>query len=301
MKKKILCILGYYVIFLLFVACTSNKTKYDAEGNFESTEVIVSAESTGRIMSFDLSEGQHVNAGEKIGVIDSVQLYLSKLQLEKNASSIHNNRPDVQKQIAAIEEQLRKQKVEFLRLEKLFNDGAATQKQLDDVNSQIAVLEKQLDAQKSTLQNSVSSINDQSLSVDMQIAQINNKLSKCTIYSPVSGIVLSKYVEEGEFATIGKHLFKVANLDKVFLRAYITSSQLSKIKLGQKVQVYADFGGNNVYKYDGVVEWISQKSEFTPKNIQTDDERENLVYAVKISVNNDGNIKLGMYGGIKIN
>lgn len=291
----------YLAACMLLIACNNNKTKYDAEGNFESTEITVSAESTGKILSLDIQEGQQITVDEMVGSIDSVQLFLTKLQLEKTAQSISSNRPDVDKQIAVLEEQINKQKTERNRLEKLLKDGAATQKQMDDINSQIAILERQLLAQKSTLQNSISSLSAQSSGIDMQIAQINDKLSKCYIISPVSGTVLSKYAHAGEFTAIGKPLFKIADLDNIYLRVYLTSAQLSRVKLGQSVRVFADFGGDNTHEYEGVISWISSKSEFTPKNIQTDDERENLVYAVKVAVKNDGFIKLGMYGGILLN
>ncbi len=294
MKKVLL----YSMIGFLSVTCHHNKNRYDAEGSFESTEVTVSAESTGKLLVFDIREGQKVVADQIVGVIDSVQLYLTKLQLQKNVESVTRTRPDVKKQISALEEQIKKQKSEHQRLQRLLEDGAATQKQMDDINSQIIVLENQLTAQQSTLQNSVSSLNAQGSGIDMQIAQINDKLAKCSIVSPVTGTVLAKYAEAGEFVATGKPLFKVADLNKVYLRAYVTSAQLSTIKLGQEVKVFADFGGGKVHEYKGVVQWISSKSEFTPKNIQTQDERENLVYAVKIAVQNDGYIKLGMYGGI---
>lgn len=295
MKKEIICM----SVCLLLFSCDREEKKYDSEGNFESVEITVSAESTGKILSLDIHEGQQLKIGEEVGSIDSVQLYLTKLQMEKSAQSVNSNRPDVKKQIAVLEAQVKKQKSERERLERLLKDGAATQKQMDDLNSQIVVLENQLTAQKSTLQNSVSSLTAQSSSIDMQIAQIDDKLAKCTVVSPVSGTVLAKYAYAGEFAAVGKPLFKMADIENVYLRAYFTSSQLMHVKIGQKVRTFADFGGDNVREYEGVVEWISAKSEFTPKNIQTDDERENLVYAVKISVINDGFIKLGMYGGVK--
>ena len=169
---------------------------------------------------------------------------------------------------------------------------------MDDIESQIAVMEVQLDAQETALENSVSSLDAQSSSIGMQIAQIDDKLAKCRISSPVSGTVLTKYAEAGEFVAAGRPLFKVADLDRVYLRAYVTSAQLSEIKIGQQVKVYSDYGKGYSKEYPGTVTWISSQSEFTPKNIQTDDERRNLVYAIKVAVGNDGLIKLGMYGGI---
>lgn len=284
---------------IVLTSCANNGMRYDAEGSFESEEITVSAEANGKILEFDVREGQELTAGEIVGAIDSVQLYLTKLQLQKSVKSVISNRPDVSSQTAALKEQLAKLQKEETRLKGMFADGAATQKQLDDIASQIAVTIAQLSAQNSALSNSVNSIDAQSSSLDMQIAQIDDQLSKCRITVPVSGTVLAKYVHAGEFTATGRPLFKLADLENVYLRAYVTSAQLSSIKLGQKVRVFADFGGDNVREYDGTIDWISGKSEFTPKNIQTSDERENLVYAVKVAVKNDGYIKLGMYGGIR--
>lgn len=281
----------------VLTACNS-KTMYDCEGTFESTEIIVSAEAMGRILSLDVKEGDSVKAGEMLGCVDTVQLCLTRLQMVKNSESLKESRPDVRKQIDPLEEQLAKLETEKARIERLLADGAATQKQLDDINSEIEMTRKQIDAQKSSLQNSVSSLNAQSSSVEMQIAQIEDQLAKCRITSPVDGTVLTKYAEAGEYASAGKPLFKVADLSTVYLRAYLTTAQLAEVRLGQEVSVYADYGGGNTKAYDGTITWISSKSEFTPKNIQTDDERENLVYAVKVAVENDGLIKLGMYGGL---
>ena len=280
-------------------SCAETGSRYDAEGSFEAEEVTVSAEATGKILEFDLREGQKVLSGERLGCIDSLQLYLSKLQLEKSAKSVLSNKPDIAKQVAAQNAQMKKLLKEKARVENLLRDGAATRKQLEDIDAQIAVLKAQISAQKSALGNSASSIDAQSSSLEVQIAQIDDRIAKCRITSPVDGTVLSKYAQAGEFAAAGKPLFKVADLDRVFLRAYLTSAQLCALSLGQTVRVYADFGGDKVREYEGKVEWISPKSEFTPKNIQTADERENLVYAVKVAVRNDGYIKLGMYGGIK--
>jgi HlyD family secretion protein len=255
----------------------------------------------GRILAFDITEGKEVTTVETLGVIDSLQLYLSKLQLMKNISSVESNRPNVSAQVAATREQLVKQQTERTRIENLLKAEAATQKQLDDINSSIIVLERQLTAQLSTLNNSVSSLNAQSSALEIQIAQIEDRLAKCIIQSPISGIVLAKYAEAGELAVVGKPLFKVADLKRVFLRSYFISGQLSEIRLGQTVKVFADFGGDNRREYKGTITWISDKSEFTPKSIQTKNDRENLVFAVKIAVENDGYIKIGMYGEVVIN
>lgn len=296
MKRQVLI---FFTIALL-VGCSSNNKEFDATGTFESTEVDVSSEVMGQILNFDANEGKEVKAGEIIGTIDSIQLYLQKLQLSKNITSISSNKPKVNTQIASIQAQIAKQIVERRRITNLIKDNAATQKQLDDINSAIQVLKSQLSAQKSTLQNSVNSINAQSSSIEIQIAQINDKLNKCRITSPISGVILDKYTEMGEMATVGKPLFKVADLKHVFLRAYLTSGQLSNFKIGQPVSVFTDYGKEHK-QYAGTITWISPKAEFTPKNIQTDDDRENMVYAIKVAVKNDGYIKLGMYGYLKIN
>lgn len=282
----------------LLTGCNANRSGYDAEGYFESTEVTVSAESSGKILYFNAEEGADVEAGTLLGCIDTVQLYLTRMQLAKSAESVLKNRPDIAKQVQAMKEQLKTLEREKDRVARLLADGAATQKQMDDIESQIAVMEVQLDAQETALENSVSSLDAQSSSIGMQIAQIDDKLAKCRISSPVSGTVLTKYAEAGEFVAAGRPLFKVADLDRVYLRAYVTSAQLSEIKMGQQVKVYSDYGKGYSKEYPGTVTWISSQSEFTPKNIQTDDERRNLVYAIKVAVGNDGLIKLGMYGGI---
>ena len=286
------------VAAMVLTGCNANRSGYDAEGYFESTEVTVSAESSGKILYFNAEEGADVEAGTLLGCIDTVQLYLTRMQLAKSAESVLKNRPDIAKQVQAMKEQLKTLEREKDRVARLLADGAATQKQMDDIESQIAVVEVQLDAQETTLENSVSSLDAQSSSIGMQIAQIDDKLAKCRISSPVSGTVLTKYAEAGEFVAAGRPLFKVADLDRVYLRAYVTSAQLSEIKIGQQVKVYSDYGKGYSKEYPGTVTWISSQSEFTPKNIQTDDERRNLVYAIKVAVGNDGLIKLGMYGGI---
>ena len=287
-------------VLLTLYSCGNNQNAFDATGTFEATEVTVSSEASGRILSFDIVEGQEIAADRQIGVIDTVQLYLTKLQLMQSMSSVKSNRPDIGKQIAAVKEQIAKQKTEQTRVENLLKSEAATQKQLDDIISAIAVLERQLAALQSSLQNSASSIDAQSSAIEIQIAQIDDKLSKSIISSPITGMVLAKYTEAGELAVVGKPLFKVADTKRLFLRAYMTLSQLKDVKLGQNVKVFADFGGDNRREYMGTITWISEKSEFTPKNIQTKDDRENLVYAVKAAIENDGYVKIGMYGELVV-
>ncbi len=285
---------------LLLAGCGDGQ-QFDATGIFESAnEITVSAEATGKIEWLDLQEGDSLSAGKEIGVIDTMQLYLSKLQLKKNMESVNYNRPDIGKQIAATKEQIRKQEYEKQRIENLLKGGAATQKQLDDINSAISVLKKQLEAQLSTLSNTTGNIEGQSSSIAVQIAQIDDRIAKSVIKSPADGIVVAKYMDAGEYAAPGKPLFKVADMSNMYLRAYFTSGQLAGIRTGQKVKVYADFGDDKRKEYEGTVIWISAENEFTPKNIQTKDSRADLVYAVKIAVANDGLIKIGTYGEVEL-
>lgn len=280
-------------------SCNANKGEYDAEGYFETVEVTVSSEANGRILYMDVEEGMPVEAGKVLGCIDTVQLYLNMLQLMKSEESVLNSRPDIDKQLDAMKEQLNTLRHEKERVENLLADGAATRKQMDDIEAEEAVLVKRIDAQESALAKSVASIDAQSSGIAIQIAQVKDRIEKCRIKSPVSGTVLTKYVEEGEFASAGRPLFKVADLSRVYLRVYVTSARLSDMVLGQQVRVWSDYGRGYEKEYPGTIVWISDQSEFTPKNIYTDDERKNLVYAVKIAVENDGLIKLGMYGGVE--
>lgn len=291
--------ISFLVCSLSLISCDKEK-KYDATGTFEATEVIVSAEAKGKLLELNVEEGDYLSQGKVVGVVDTVQLYLKKLQLEANRKAVDTQRPDIQKQIAATKEQIITAQRERQRVLNLLKDNAANRKQLDDWDSQIAVLKRQLEAQRSSLQNSTASLREQSSSVAIQVAQLNDQLKKCYIQSPISGTVLAKYAEAGEITTEGKPLFKVSDLKRTYLRAYITSEQLSKVKLGSKAKVYADFGKGILKEYSGVVTWISSQAEFTPKTILTDDERANQVYAVKISIKNDGTIKLGMYGEVKL-
>lgn len=291
----------FYAIFLsLTAACGNGNGDYDASGTFESTEIIVSAEANGKIMRFNVEEGDLLKDGQEVGYIDTVQLYLKKMQLLTSVKSVQSRRSDIAKQIAATKEQIAKAEKEKKRNENLLKSNAATQKQVDDIDSQLAVLQKQLAAQISTLQNGNQSVTEESSAMEIQVAQVEDQLQKSHIISPINGTVLSKYAEAGELATQGKPLFKIADIENMYLRAYIIADQLTQMKLGQEVRVFADYGEDGKREYTGKVTWISDKAEFTPKTIQTRDERANLVYAVKIAVKNDGYLKIGMYGEVKI-
>ena len=308
----------YKLFYLLigaavFVGCSSKDNDYDASGVFETTEVIVSAKGQGEIMSLNVEEGQNVKAGDQLGYIDMTQLDLkkqqlaaSKAQVQANRSAIDSHILDLSKQVASIKQQIANQQRELHRYQGLLKDDAATQKQVDDIKYQISVLQKQLAATQEQIDSSNRSFREQgagleaqSTGVDAQSAQVDDQINNSKIISPVSGVVLSKYAEQGEYAVPGRALFKVSNITDMKLRAYITADQLTTVRLGQKVTVYADQDKKNRKAYKGVVTWISDKAEFTPKTIQTRDERANLVYAVKISVKNDGLIKRGMYGDVK--
>ena len=289
----------YIATLSILVSCGVSKEDYDASGTFETTEVLVSAEGTGKILSLNVQEGQTLAADEMVGTIDSMQLFLRKRQLITTEKSMQVRRPDVKKQIAAIEQQIETAKTERIRVENLLKANAANQKQLDDINAQISVLVKQLDAQKTTLVTTNQGITDDSEGIRLQVAQIEDQLKKCRITSPIAGTVLVKYSEMGEVAAPGKALFKIADTSNMILRAYVTNDQLSRLKINQKVKVYCDSEKKDMKEYEATLAWISDKSEFTPKTIQTRDERANLVYAVKINVKNDGFLKIGMYGSVK--
>ena len=288
------------IVLLLIYSCSSHKTKIEATGVFEATEIIVSAEASGKILSLIIHEGDEVKQGQVLGQIDSSQLYLNKLTIEANRMALLASRPDVQSQLDAIESEIANAEFEKKRIEKLLAGDAATQKQLDDINSRIQVLKDNLRARKKALNISTSSIDSQSEALNAQIDVINDQLKRSTITSPIDGTILVKYAEQGELTAIGRPLFQVANLDRMILRAYVTGNQLPQLNVGQKIKVLAEIGEKGSQEYEGEITWISEKSEFTPKTIQTQDERANLVYAVKIAVPNDGNLKIGMYAGIVI-
>ena len=287
-----------YIAAVVLAASCGTEAEFDAQGTFEATEVVISSEATGRILNFEVEEGMTVEANQMVGAIDSVQLHLQRKQLVAQQSALLGSRPDVKKQVAALREQIAKQKEELRRVENMLKDGAATKKQKDDIEAQIKILERQLDAMLSTLDKNTSTINNNSAALEAQIAALDDRISKCRIISPIGGTVLVKYAEAGELASVGKPLMKIADLDNIYLRAYFTSDQLAKVNLGDEVKVVADFGGEERYDYTGRVAWISSESEFTPKTIQTKDSRANLVYAVKIAVENDGRLKIGLAGEV---
>ncbi|MGM9709915.1 MAG: HlyD family secretion protein [Prevotella sp.] len=280
-------------------ACTSSEKGYDASGVFETTEVIVSAKGTGELISFNVEEGQEVRQYDVIGSIDTTQLVLKNRQLSANLLATQDKTLDESRQVASLRQQIANLQKEKQRYAALLASDAATQKQVDDLDYQIGVLNRQLAASLEQLGSNNRSIANQAEGIRAMQAQTDDQLRNSIITSPISGTVLAKYAERGEYATPGKPLFKVSDVKSMKLRAYVTAPQLTTLKIGQEVTVYADYGEKESKAYKGIVEWISDKAEFTPKTIQTRDERANLVYAVKIAVKNDGMIKRGMYGNVK--
>lgn len=284
---------------LMLVACGANEKEYDATGTFEATETIVSAEQSGVLLHFDVEEGNVLKQGQEVGLVDTTQVWLKIQQTSAMKAVYRSQKPDMEAQISAIRQQLTKAKQEQQRYQELVADGAAPSKILDDAANQVKVLQKQLAAQQSALSTNIQALDKQMATADVQVSQLQDQLRKCHITTPAQGTVLEKYVEQGEFVSVGKPLFKVADVGQMFLRAYVTSVQLQHIKIGQQVKVFADYGDGGKKGYDGKVSWISSRSEFTPKTILTDDERADLVYAVKVAVKGDGYIKIGMYGGVQ--
>ena len=284
---------------LIMGACSDKEKEYDATGTFEATETTVFAEQSGTLLTFDINEGDNIAPGQELGMVDTTQLWLKIQQLGATKEVYQSQKPDVEKQIAATRQQLAKAKTEQQRYQELVADGAAPRKMLDDATSQVQVLQRQLDAQVSALHTQMATLNSQQAATDVQVSQLQDQLRKCHVVAPIGGTVVEKYVERGEFVAVGKPLLKVADTNNLFLRAYVTSAQLQHIKLGQQVKVFADYGNGQKKEYEGTITWISSRSEFTPKTILTDDERADLVYAVKVAIKNDGYAKIGMYGEAK--
>ena len=283
----------------MMAACGGNEKEYDATGTFEATETTVFAEQSGALLSFDVNEGDNIEADKEVGLIDTTQTWLKIQQLNATKEVYQSQKPDMERQIAATRQQLVKAQQDEQRYKELVADGAAPSKMLDDASNQVKVLQKQLDAQISLLSTNTRALDKQTAAADVQVSQLRDMLRKCHIVTPTKGNVLEKYVERGEFVNTGKPLLKIADTEAMHLRAYVTSSQLQNIKLGQNVKVFADYGDNQRTEYEGTISWISSRSEFTPKTILTDDERADLVYAIKVAIHNDGFVKIGMYGEVK--
>ncbi|HQQ93873.1 MAG TPA: HlyD family efflux transporter periplasmic adaptor subunit [Bacteroidia bacterium] len=279
-------------------ACTREKGP-DASGVFEAVETIISAESQGRLLSFSLREGDLLQAGQLVGFIDSNQLYLNKLQLLQQQKAILSAKPSVQVQLEALRAELKVAEQDRTRIKNLVGGDVASQKQLDDANARIEVIQSRIAAQESALNTTSSNLNEQAATVNVQLEQVNLALSKCRLVNPIKGTVLLKYAETNELCLPGKALYKVADLDELVLRCYLSADQLNRVKLGQEVKVITDGVQGQNPEYKGKITWISDKGEFTPKTIQTRNERANTVYAIKVNVKNDGKLKLGMYAEIQ--
>lgn len=297
----------------LLTACNNNENKFDASGTFEASEIIVSSELSGKILSLNIDEGDTVPAGKIVGAVDAEGISLQKEQVEASISSLHDKTADVGPQVQLLQNQLSVQQSQLnnllhekKRIENLISQDAATGKQLDDMNAQIDVVKKQMivtqqqiAVQRSNVSTQNKSILSENKPLQKRVAQLNDQLKRADIVNPINGTILIKYAEAGELTTTGKALYKIADLSVMKLRAYVTGDQFSQIKLGQQVKVLVDEGKDKYKELAGTITWISDKAEFTPKTIQTKEERANLVYAVKINVKNDGYVKIGMYGEVE--
>lgn len=298
MKSKFL-IVAVITISTLMLSCSSGNGDFDATGTFESEEIIVSSEASGKIIKLDVEEGMLLKKDQVVGLIDTTQLYLKKKQLLASVKAVISKQPDINTQLASLEKQIEAAQTEKKRIENLVLSDAASTKQLDDINNQLEVLHKQYAATKSSLTITKQSLQSETLPLYAQIEQIQDQINKSKITNPIEGTVLTKYSKLEEVTGVGKALYKIADLSLMTLRAYINGDQIGSTKLGQNVKVFVDNGSGGQKELNGEIYWISSKAEFTPKTIQTKDERANLVYAIKVKVINDGYLKIGMYGEIK--
>ena len=291
MKKSIISIL----VTFLFFACGSDEDKSDAFGNFEADPVIVSAESSGKILELNIEKGQQIEQGAMAAIIDTVQISLKLNQIEAQKAAVTANRQSIKTQIEVFEEQIKNLRINQKRVQNMLKDGAATQKQLDDINGQISVLERQIENTRTKF----TAVNKELEVLDAQEAASRDMLERCIVTAPAAGTILETYVERGELAAPGKPLFKMANLDVLTLKVYVSGAQLPKVKIGEEVTVFIDESKTENQELKGRITWISPEAEFTPKIIQTKEERVKLVYAVKVVVKNDGTLKIGMPGEIR--
>lgn len=288
------------VISAVALSACNGKNEYDAAGTFEAASITVSAESSGKILGFYVEEGDSVTEGHLLCETDSTQLVLHRKQLEYQYAAVLSGAPDLKKQMALYDEQLAKLNQERDRMDNLVKRGASASKLRDDLEAQIRFVERQRDAAIASLGNNVSAIGSSASAIQAQIDQLNDLIGKCRVLSPCKGVIQTKYANAGEVTAPGQPLARLVDVSEFYLRAYFTSLQIADVKVGQKISVTADFGGGRVREYEGCVSWISEECEFTPKSIQTRDTRANLVYAVKIRVQNDGMLKTGMYGEARI-
>ncbi|PJC58885.1 MAG: HlyD family secretion protein [Ignavibacteria bacterium CG_4_9_14_0_2_um_filter_37_13] len=287
------------LLLIIFFGCGNDNGKFDASGTFESEEIIVSSEAMGKLVMLNVEEGMQLKQNQLVGVVDTLQLYLKKKQLEATIKAVLSKQPDIAAQLAIIEEQIKTASTEKRRIENLINSNAAATKILDDIDAQLELLDRQYQATKSNLSITKQGLQNETYPLLAQIEQIEDQINKSKIKNPVDGTVLTRYAKQNEITTNAKALYKIADLSTMTLRAYINGDQLGGIKLGQKVKVFVDKGNEEQKEMNGEIYWVSSKAEFTPKTIQSKDERANLVYAIKVRVNNDGYLKIGMYGEVR--
>jgi HlyD family secretion protein len=297
--KNTLLNIAFILASAFLIGCSNSNGDFDATGTFESEEIIVSSEATGKLIFFNVDEGFEIKQNQTVGIVDTTQLHLKKKQLLSSITAVLSKQPDISVQLAALQKQIETTEVEKKRIENLVKLDAATTKQLDDVNSQLEVLNKQYTATKSSLTITKQGLQSETLPLVAQIEQIEDQIKKSYIMNPIDGTVIARYAKQDEITSNGKALYKIADLSEMTLRAYVDGDQLGQIKLGQKLKVYVDKGEGEQKEMSGEIYWVSSKAEFTPKTIQTKDERANLVYAIKVRVMNDGYLKIGMYGEIK--
>ncbi len=276
------------------VSCNKNNEKSDAYGNFEATEVIIASQGNGKILMLDITEGKVLKSGETYGFVDTTDLYLKKEQLLAQKEAVSTKTNNIIAQIDVLKQQRKNLEVDKARIMKMNKDGAATQKQVDDVNGGIDVVNKQI----ASVQTQNSSVFKEINGLEKQIEQLESSIQKCYFTNTNNGTVLVKYAEQGEITSFGKPLFKIADLSTMILKVYVSGDQLPKIKIGSKCEVMVDLNETENKKHEGVISWIADNAEFTPKIIQTKKERVNLVYAVKVLVKNDGSLKIGMPGEV---
>lgn len=290
--------LGFLSALFIAFSCNNESSKFDASGMFEAEETIISAEGQGVLKALRIEEGQQLSAQEVVGYVDTLSLYLKKKQLQAQITALLGKKPNITVQLSSLQEQLRSAQTEKARIERLLKGDAATTKQLDDINTQIEVIRRQMEAQKSTLNITSEGMNKDAVALQYQLQQIEDQISKSIIRNPINGTVLSQFSRVNEMVSVGKPLYKIADVSELLLRVYVSGKQLPSVKLNQQVTVLTDDGNDAYHKASGRIVWISDKAEFTPKTIQTKDERVNRVYAVKVKVKNDGRYKIGMYGEI---
>jgi HlyD family secretion protein len=304
----------FITIILITIACNAKKDEFDASGSFEVDEVIVSSELAGQLLTFNVNEGDSLTQGQVVGSIDADNINLQKEQVEASIQSLSEKTANVTPQVKLLQDQyvVQQSQLDNLqrekeRTERLVKADAATGKQLDDINAQIDVIRKQMNVtqqqinvQKTNVAAQNRGILSESKPLQKRAAQLQQQVSKSKIVNPINGIVITKYAEQGEVTSPGKALYKIADMSDMTLRAYVTGAQLSQIKINQPVKVLIDIGAKDYSTYNGTIKWISDKAEFTPKTIQTKEERANLVYAVKIKVKNNGYLKIGMFGEVQL-